>query len=345
MQAKNPAPAEASQDLQFEIAAQEPLEHSQLMHSQVEAQQRTLEGQIAAQVQLLKLQAEERQRERLAGPDPMVMHSLLAKAQAEFKPVVRNRTVEVWSQRTNRSYTFSYAELHSVLSAVMPALNRYGFYFRQYLDPADSMIMVSELLHAHGRIEGRVKIFLLGNDGQAYNSALTYARRAGAVLLFGVAAEDDDDGNLANGNEATVTGAGRKTAGKNPPAATAARASDPADKRPAPVHPEAVKQKAAEIRQQLPQEDGAEPDVPEGMELEKAEGMIVDACQELQEAATEGRAHGIEQIWGEIRGNQYVATRVWRKLKADSPDLFKTIKATLDKAFPQAATGKRGDRG
>ena len=59
------------------------------------------------------------------------------------------------------------------------------------------------------------------------------------------------------------------------------------------------------------------------------EGRIADACQELLEAAAEGRRVGIEQIWNEIKTDEYIGGRVWNAIKSKHPDHFRTIEETL----------------
>lgn len=291
---------------------------------------------------MIKLQAEHavaelRERyQREVTPNPMLFATLLAEAQANFKPVVRNRTVRVWSKRTQSEYTFTYAELPTVLAACLPALNERGFYFRQFIDPADRHVLISELLHAHGTLACRTPLFVMDADGQGYNSAITYARRTGANLMFGVAGEEDDDGNRADGNEINGSAGAGAGKGRAQPKATPAKVAPKHTPAPAPdpvkVDLEATPQAPADER-----------------EFEKAEGRIVDATAELQEAASEGRAHGIIQIWDEIRSETYVATMVWQRLKRETPDSFKVIQSTIeasDKARGVSrAPVKRGDRG
>jgi hypothetical protein len=59
------------------------------------------------------------------------------------------------------------------------------------------------------------------------------------------------------------------------------------------------------------------------------EGRITDAIQEIVEAATEGRRLAIEQIWNEIKSDEFIATRVWNAIKSRHPDHFRTIEETL----------------
>lgn len=307
----------------------------------VEGRFRLQEQQVEAQREALREAAR-----REVTPNPMLFHTLLAEAQSKFQPVVKNREVRVWSQRLQAEYKFKYAELPTILAACLPALNERGFFFRQYIDPTDKARLITQLLHAHGSLECFTPIILAGNDAQAWNSALTYSRRSGANLLLGVAGEDDDDGNMGSGNQQSNQPAGAApNAGKGkapkPTSGPGRAASSPAPQDAAPVPPRVV----SELERM---ESIATVDPPQDPRaMEKAEGLIVDACAELQEAASEGRAHGIIQIWDEIRSDHYVAQRVWRKLKDDTPDLFTMVKKTIDAndKLRGGSPAKRGDRG
>lgn len=301
----------------------------------VEGRFRLQEQQVDAQREALREAAR-----REVTPNPMLFHTLLAEAQAHFQPVVKNREVRVWSQRLQSEYRFKYAELPTILAACLPALNERGFFFRQYIDLTDKARLITQLLHAHGSLECFTPIILAGNDAQAWNSALTYSRRSGANLLLGVAGEDDDDGNMGSGNQQSNQPAGGGEGKGRAPA------KGPAPK-PAPKPAPAPAERVVSELERMESVATIEPPKDERA-MEKAEGLIVDATAELQEAASEGRAHGITQIWDEIRSDHYVAQRVWRKLKDDTPDLFAVVKKTIDAGDKQRggqAPAKRGDRG
>lgn len=129
----------------------------------------------------------------------------LAKAQGEFTQVVRDKTVTVL-MKSGGKYTFSYAPLESILHAVNPALSKNGLALTQAMVVADGKDYVETTLrHASGQfINNRIPVFVKDDGPQAYGSGLTYARRYGVTLLLCVSADDDDDGNAAEGNSADV---------------------------------------------------------------------------------------------------------------------------------------------
>lgn len=122
----------------------------------------------------------------------------LAKAQTAFPAVTRDKTVTVQT-KSGGSYTFSYAPLESILSAVRAPLAENGFALVQMLDE-DSL--VTRLIHESGAyLSGRIDLPQT-SDIQAMGSAITYLRRYAVQAMLGIAAEDDDDGNRAAGNTA-----------------------------------------------------------------------------------------------------------------------------------------------
>lgn len=127
----------------------------------------------------------------------------LAAAQGEFAPIVRDKTVTV-TMKSGGKYTFSYAPLESILHAVTPALCKHGLSLTQAMVVLDGKDNVETTLrHASGQsISNRIPLFVRDDGPQAYGSALTYARRYGVTLLLCISADDDDDGNAAEGNQA-----------------------------------------------------------------------------------------------------------------------------------------------
>jgi hypothetical protein len=125
----------------------------------------------------------------------------LVKAQGSFPKVKRDKTVTVRSERTGKSYTFSYAPLDTILEAVRKPLADNGLVVVQMLDEGN---LVTMLLHTSGeRIFGSV-VLPGTNDIQGFGSAVTYLRRYAIQAMLGIAAEDDDDGNRAAGNQAST---------------------------------------------------------------------------------------------------------------------------------------------
>lgn len=132
----------------------------------------------------------------------------LAKAQAEFKPVLKDSD--------NPYFNSKYADLATVIAATQPALAKYELAVMQMpvVRLAEKEAGV-ETTMAHSSGEWVSQTLMLsavgrGKDGapkfdpQTVGAAITYARRYAYQGLVGVAAEVDDDGNSIS--EAAGTG-------------------------------------------------------------------------------------------------------------------------------------------
>ncbi len=127
----------------------------------------------------------------------------LAEARKHFLPLSTSAEADV--QGTSKAgkafnYKFSYCPLDVVLEALEPGLQKAGLAISQPFDGdnlytivafEDSSMTVSCVLPAWA-------------SPQDLGSALTYLRRYQLKGLFGVADSEDDDGNQASGNQATV---------------------------------------------------------------------------------------------------------------------------------------------
>jgi hypothetical protein len=130
-------------------------------------------------------------------PNIGTLAGALAKAQGEFGPVSKDRTVEVRTKDGGK-YTFSYATLDSVLSATRPALAKHGLALFSTIVAGRIRTL---LVHESG--EWMASIIGLGETQrlQELGSEITYLRRYCVSAMLGVAADEDDDGNSASGND------------------------------------------------------------------------------------------------------------------------------------------------
>ncbi len=100
----------------------------------------------------------------------------------------------------NTHFKSNYATLEDVLEACVPVLNRHGIALAQGMTTLDGIHHVTTTL-VHGASGDKVSFdvpLILGKaDMQGLGSAITYARRYGALMACGVAPEDDD-GNAAS---------------------------------------------------------------------------------------------------------------------------------------------------
>lgn len=114
----------------------------------------------------------------------------LAKAQAEFPLIPRNKIARVRSAKAN--YTYTYADLADIFAAVRPALSKHGLSVSQIID---GDILQTWLMHTSGqRLIARIKLVFAGSSNmQESGIELTYRRRHSICAILGVMAEDDED--------------------------------------------------------------------------------------------------------------------------------------------------------
>lgn len=112
----------------------------------------------------------------------------LAKVQSELKQPKFNRMVNYGATR------FAYADLNECLSVALPLLSKYGIAITNAEYNGE---LITILIKGNQWIKSTSK---LPNTAkmQDKGSALTYARRYALVALLGMAAEDDDDANIAD---------------------------------------------------------------------------------------------------------------------------------------------------
>lgn len=127
----------------------------------------------------------------------------LAKAQASFQNVARDKNVVV-KTKSGASYQFSYAPFESIVDAVRKPLGENGLSFVQSASSIDGkLVLLTRLLHSSGQWIETLTPIVVGEQGaQALGSGITYSKRYALTALLGIAADEDDDGNLADGNEA-----------------------------------------------------------------------------------------------------------------------------------------------
>lgn len=126
----------------------------------------------------------------------------LSKAQGEFTPVPKSRTVKVRTQ--NGSYDFAYAPLDEILAMALPILSRHDLALSHIMAPQEKgpLLLVTKLMHGGtGEVlDSAFPLLTQGTGPQAMGSAITYAKRYSVTALLGISSDDDDDGNAAQGN-------------------------------------------------------------------------------------------------------------------------------------------------
>ncbi len=127
----------------------------------------------------------------------------LAAATAEMRNPVKDREVEVVSKRTGGKYRFQYATLNAILAVLNPVLSKHGMSTTFPIAVRDGQTIVSLLVaHESGEwIESSLPLVEAGASNQERGSALSYTKRYLISMMFPIAADDDDDANIADGND------------------------------------------------------------------------------------------------------------------------------------------------
>lgn len=106
--------------------------------------------------------------------------------------------------KENPHFRSKYASLTAILKATKPALNENGIGITSRTRIQGDLIVVETFLVHQGKkfVRAEWPVGKLTMLPQQLGSALTYARRYALQSILGVAADDDDDGNAANGRQA-----------------------------------------------------------------------------------------------------------------------------------------------
>lgn len=107
-------------------------------------------------------------------------------AQAEIKSVSKDETATVGA------YSYTYADLASVITSIRGVMAKHGLAFIQSVSCGDAMTLDTTVIHSSGQyLVSSVPLPGYGK-AQELGSALTYARRYGLCAALGIATEDDD---------------------------------------------------------------------------------------------------------------------------------------------------------
>lgn len=110
----------------------------------------------------------------------------LVTARAAFAVVVKEATGAISKDRP-----YKYADLSSILDAVLPALSANGLVLLQSLD-AETSSLVTRLAHTSGEWVESIYPLPTALSPQAFGSALSFGRRYSIQALLCLAAVDDD---------------------------------------------------------------------------------------------------------------------------------------------------------
>ena len=125
------------------------------------------------------------------------LYAALAKAQAKITAPTKNREVEV-RMKSGGKYKFKYATMDHLIEHVRDALTSNGLWFIQRMEDGQ---MVTRITHESGEfIDCGIPMPNLPNAPQEAGSIITYYKRYAFTIAFGLASDEDDDANVAEGN-------------------------------------------------------------------------------------------------------------------------------------------------
>ena len=150
----------------------------------------------------------------------------LAKAQPDFGTPTKRRTATVYSKRTNKTFTYKYADLEDVMKCVRkPLADNELAIVHMTQEFAGQVELVTRLVHSSGEyFQSIYPVKAEADRPQEMGSAMTYARRYTVSALLGIASEEDDD---AQGAQEGARSAGRDSAQKQAINELAARREAP----------------------------------------------------------------------------------------------------------------------
>ena len=99
----------------------------------------------------------------------------------------------------NPFFKSKYVDLATVMESILPILTKNGLAITQFVSNLDGQsALTTTLVHTSGEyMSATMPLLLPKNDPQGQGSAITYARRYGAMAALGIVADEDDDGNKA----------------------------------------------------------------------------------------------------------------------------------------------------
>ena len=142
----------------------------------------------------------------------------LAKAQGEMSHAAKDAAAKI-TLKTGGGYTVKFATLASVFDAVRKPLASNGLSISQLATASSECATVTTILmHSSGQwVEVETKMPIEKPGPHGVGSAISFARRYALGAICGIATDDDDDGNGAQGS---TDGASFKRRGEDRPAAT-----------------------------------------------------------------------------------------------------------------------------
>lgn len=131
----------------------------------------------------------------------------LVKFQSECPVIELDREVEV-KTKTGGAYKFKYATFGNIVETTKPILAKNGLSFCQPVQPDGSVTTI--IMHESGEFIASTLSIKGEQTPQGIGSSISYAKRYSLSSILGIVSEDDDDGNIAEGNSFSTSDDKRK---------------------------------------------------------------------------------------------------------------------------------------
>lgn len=129
------------------------------------------------------------------------LYCALAKAQGEFQPIEKNRSVTIDIKNDQRQkigqYQFRYADLEEITAKTRPALSKNGLATIQPIGPAkhgSGIALFTQLIHENGgMLISELAVTTGHRDIKSMGAEISYLRRYAKSAMLDIAADDDMD--------------------------------------------------------------------------------------------------------------------------------------------------------
>lgn len=126
----------------------------------------------------------------------------LCAAQKQMQNPKKDKTAKV-KTRTGGEYTYNYTTLDAVLDVVRSALNDNGVFLSQRSEVVENgMMLQTAVMYGDAMQVLDVTPYQYDTDPQEFGKRETYARRYSLLKAFGLAGDDDTDGDTGAGGSA-----------------------------------------------------------------------------------------------------------------------------------------------
>lgn len=120
-------------------------------------------------------------------------------AQSEMPEITKDKSATIPTNKGG-SFTYSYADLPTIIEKVRPILTKHELAFAQSVETTETkdLAITTRIYHSAGGVQSFGPLLMPGGgDARSAGSAITYGRRYALCAALGIAADEDDDAEAA----------------------------------------------------------------------------------------------------------------------------------------------------